>query len=172
MFRFQNIIEGVDYVENEKLIRNITPMLYELLINKKTPAELAKNPGYEKLLIDYLEWDGNDQIWSRNYSYWQQLQDQNMAETWKANNENVLIVRGEGDFEAFSTAEHQAIVDLVNFYHPGKATFKLVPDMDHAFAKSKTPAESYKNGQISGYYYNNFNDTIIDVVDEWISSQK
>jgi uncharacterized protein len=172
MFRFQNIITGVEYVDNEKLIRDITPMLYELLINKKIPAELAKNPAYEKLLIDNLEWDGNGQIWSRNYSYWQELQDQNMAETWKANNENVLIVRGEGDFEAFSTAEHQSIVDIVNFYHPGNATFKLIPNMDHAFAKSKTPEESYKNGQISGYYYNNFNDAIIEVVDEWIGSLK
>ena len=172
MFRFQNIITGVDYVDNEKLIRDITTMLYELLINKLTPAELAKNPAYEKLLIDNLEWDGNDQIWSRNFTYWQQLQDQNKAETWKDNNENVLIVRGEGDFEAFSTSEHQAIVDLVNFYHTGKATFKLIPNMDHAFSKSKTPEESYRNGQISGYYYNNFNDAIIEVADEWIKSLK
>lgn len=172
MFRFQNIIEGSDYVENENMIKDVTPLLYDLLIEKQTPKALAKIPGFDTLLIKYMEFDGDDHIWSRNYAYWQQLQDQNMAEVWKNNSENVLVVRGEGDFEAFSTSQHQTIVDMVNTYHPGKATFQLVPNMDHAFAKSKTPAESYKNGLIKGYYYNNFNDAIIEVTDKWISALK
>ena len=172
MFRFQNIIEGSDYVENENLIKKITPLLYDYLIKKETPKELIKNSEYEKLLVDYMEFDGNENIWSRNFNYWQQIQDLNMAAVWKNNSENVLVVRGEGDFEAFSTAEHQTIVDMVNSYHPGKAEFKLIPDMDHAFAKSKTPAESYLNGKIKGYYYNNFNDEIIEVVDQWIKNLK
>lgn len=172
MFRFQNIITGTDYVENEKFIIEVTPLLYKLLIEKKTPLELAKNPSYEKMMVDNMEYDGSDHIWSRHYSYWQQLQNQNMAEIWKNNNENVLVVRGEGDFEAFSTAEHQTIVDMVNFYHPGKATFKLIPNMDHSFAKSKTPVESHKNSRTKGYYYNNFNDDIIEITDEWIKKLK
>jgi dienelactone hydrolase len=172
MFRFQNIIEGSDYVENENMIKDVTPLLYDLLIEKQTPKALAKIPSFDSLLIKYMEFDGDDHIWSRNYAYWQQLQDQNMAEVWKNNSENVLVVRGEGDFEAFSTAQHQTIVDMVNTYHPGKATFQLIPDMDHAFAKSKTPAESYKNGLIKGYYYNNFNDAIIEVTDKWIGGLK
>jgi uncharacterized protein len=172
MFRFQNIIEGSDYVENENMIKNVTPLLYDLLIEKQTPKALAKNPAFDTLLIKYMEYDGDDHIWSRNYAYWQQLQDQNMAEVWKNNSENVLVVRGEGDFEAFSTAQHQTIVDMVNTYHPDKATFQLIPNMDHAFAKSKTPAESYKNGLIKGYYYNNFNDAIIEVADKWIAGLK
>ena len=172
MFRFQNIIEGSDYVENENMIKNVTPLLYDLLIEKQTPKALAKIPSFDSLLIKYMEYDGDDHIWSRNYAYWQQLQDQNMAEVWKNNSENVLVVRGEGDFEAFSTAQHQTIVDMVNTYHPGKATFQLIPNMDHAFAKSKSPAESYKNGLIKGYYYNNFNDAIIEVTDKWIEGLK
>lgn len=172
MFRFQNIITGADYVENEKLIAQITPLLYKLLIEKQTPFELAKNPQYELLLNTWMEYDGGDHIWARHYTFWQQLQDVNQSELYKSFKGKVLAVRGSGDFEAFSSEDHQEIADLVNFYHPGNGTFTLIPNMDHAFAKSDTPEESYKNGQKPGYYYNNFNDAIIEEVDSWINSLK
>jgi uncharacterized protein len=172
MFRFQNIITGADYVENEKFITQITPLLYKLLIEKQTPYELAKNPAYDTLLSTWMEYDGGDHVWARHYSFWQQLQDVDQPELWKKFNGYVMTVRGSGDFEAFSSEDHQEIADMVNAYHPGKGTFKLIPNMDHAFAKSETPTDSYKNGQISGYYYNNFNDAIIDEVDSWIKSLK
>jgi uncharacterized protein len=172
MFRFQNIINGADYIENEKLITQITPLLYKLLIEKLTPYELAKNPEYETLLNTWMEYDGNDHVWARHYTFWQELQDVNQAELLKNYNGYVMAIRGSGDFEAFSSEDHQKIADIVNTYHPGKGIFKLIPNMDHAFAKSNTPEESVKNGQISGYYYNNFNDAIIDEVDSWITLLK
>lgn len=172
MFRFQNIITGDDYVENEKLITRITPLLYKLLVEKQTPFELTKNPEYETLLNTWMEYDGGNHVWARHYSFWQQLQDLNQAELWKKFNGYVMTIRGSGDFEAFSSEDHQKIADMVNAYHPCHGTFKLIPNMDHAFAKSDTPAESYKNGQTPGYYYNNFNDAIIDEVNNWINALK
>ncbi|MFH0866122.1 MAG: PDZ domain-containing protein [Bacteroidota bacterium] len=172
MFRFQNIITGADYVENEKLIKQITPLLYKLLVEKQTPFELAKNPEYETLLSTWMEYDGGDHIWARHYSFWQELQEVNQPHLLKTYNGYVLSVRGAGDFEAFSTEDHQKIADIVNAYHPGHGTFKLIPNMDHAFAKSNTPEESYKNGLTQGYYYNNFNNAIIKKVDDWINTLK
>lgn len=172
MFRFQNIITGVDYIENEKLITQITPLLYKLLVEKQTPFELAKNPEYETLLNTWMEYDGDTHVWARHYTFWQELQDISQPELLKSYNGYVLSVRGSGDFEAFSTEDHQKIADMVNAYHPGHGTFKLIPNMDHAFAKSNTPEESYKNGLTQGYYYNNFNDAIINKVDKWIGSLK
>lgn len=172
MFRFQNIITGVDYVENEKIVKEITPLLFKLLIEKQTPSKLAKNKQYDSLLTAWMEYDGGEHVWARNYKFWQELQDVDQPTLLKNFNGYVLAVRGSGDFEAFSTEEHQEIADVVNKYHPDHGTFKLIPNMDHAFAKSNTPEESYKNGQTQGYYYNNFNDAIIDEVDTWINALK
>jgi pimeloyl-ACP methyl ester carboxylesterase len=168
MFRFQNPITGVDYIENEKVVQDMIKVLYDYLVLKKHPKDLAIGDELKKEMKEYIEYSGGDQVWSRNYKFWQQLQDLNMAEVWKSVNANVLIIRGEGDFEAFSNKDHEDIVNIVNAYHPGKGKFLLIPNMDHGFATSKTPEESYANTKIAGYYYNNFNPAIIDEVSKWI----
>jgi uncharacterized protein len=168
MFRFQNPITGMDYADNEDLIQQAIPLLYEYLILKKTPAELAQNAKYNSILKDLMQYNGKDLIWDRHYSYWQELQDFNQADAWKNTDAYALILRGSGDFEAFSNEQHQAIADLINHYHPGKADFVVLPNTDHAFCKSNTPKDSFRNGQTPGYHYNNFNPIIIQTIVEWI----
>jgi uncharacterized protein len=172
MYRFQNPITGVDYIENEKIVTDLTKVLYEYLILKKHPKDIIVSDDIKKEMKDNMEYEGGDQVWARNYKFWQELQDLNMPEVWKSVKANVLIIRGEGDFEAFSNKDHEDIVNIVNAYHPGKGKFLLIPNMDHAFATSKTPEESYANMHKPGYYYNNFNDAIIDEISKWIESLK
>ena len=172
MFRFQNPIMGVDYVENEKVVQDMIKILYEYLVQKKEPKDVAVNEEIKKLMKEYLDFDEADRVWARNYRFWQQLQDLNMPEVWKNVKANVLVIRGEGDIEAFSTEEHETIVKIVNTYNPGKGKFLLIPNMDHGFATSKTPEESYKNKSVPGYYYNNFNPVVIDEISSWIESLK
>ena len=172
MFRFQNPIMGVDYVENEKVVTKMINILYEYLVLKKHPKDVAANEEVKAMMKEYMEYDGGDMVWSRNYRFWQELQDLNMPEVWKNLKANVLVIRGEGDIEAFSNVDHQDIVNIVNLYNPGKGKFLLIPNMDHGFAKSKTPEDSFKNRTQPGYYANNFNDAIIDEVSNWIESLK
>jgi len=171
MFRFQNIASGADFIENEKLMQVMIPMLFEYLVQKKTPLELSSNPEYKKALEEQMEFKGGEQIWSRHYSYWQGIQSRNIVEDWKNMKCAVLVIRGEGDFEAFSNTDHQMIADIVNSYNPGKGKFILIPNMDHGFAKAKTPQESLKNRQeIKGYFRDYFNPAIIEETDNWIKS--
>lgn len=170
MFRFQNILAGFDYVKNENFIKEIIPLLYDFLIKKIPPAILYENQNYRKLLEEWFEYNGNEQLWGRHYKYWQQIQELNMPEIWKSVKSKVLVIRGEADFQAFSNDDHKEIENIVNYYNPGNAKFILVPNIDHSFAKAKTPEESYKNSQISGYVYKNFNYIIVDILDEWINS--
>jgi hypothetical protein len=172
MFRFQNPIAGVDYVENEKIVQDMIKILYDFLVLKKDPKDIAVNDDIKKVMKEWIEFDGGTQVWSRHYSFWQQLQDLNMPEIWKNVKSNVLVIRGEGDFEAFSYTDHEDIVKIVNTYNQGAGTFLLIPNMDHGFGKSKTPEESYKNKSIPGFYYNNFNDAVIDEISNWIESLK
>jgi len=174
MFRFQNPIMGIDFIENEKIVTEMTKILYDILILKKNPLEISESRETKNLMKEWLELENNGRIWSRNYTFWQQLQDLNMPEIWKNVKSNVLVIRGEGDFEAFSTDEHKEIVKIVNHYNPDanpeKAKFILIPNMDHGFATAKTPEESYKKKSEPGFYYNNFNDAIIDEISKWIES--
>lgn len=172
MFRFQNIIAGADYIENEIFIHKIIPVLYDYLIAGRKPSDIAINDSVKSLMQEYLEYDNDSRIWSRHYSFWQQVQRLNLPQVWKNTKGKVLVIRGEGDFEAFSDSDHIEIVNIINFYTPGRASFIKIPNMDHGFAKSKTPAESFKNKSIKGFYYDNFNRDILDTIDNWIISIK
>ncbi|MFM7177436.1 MAG: hypothetical protein ACKO0X_08455, partial [Bacteroidota bacterium] len=55
----------------------------------------------------------------------------------------VLVQFGESDFQAFSKADHEQIVNTVNFFNPGNATLITYPSTDHYFAKSGTMQEAY-----------------------------
>lgn len=170
MYRFQNPISGVDYIENEKIVTDMTKVLYEYLILKKHPKDIIVSDDVKNEMKEQMEYTGGDQVWSRNYKFWQELQDLNMPEVWKSVKANVLVIRGEGDFEAFSNKDHEDIVKIVNAYHPGKGKFLLIPNMDHGFAKAKDPEESFQKKSTPGFYYNNFNDAIIDEISKWIES--
>ncbi|MFA7361073.1 MAG: PDZ domain-containing protein, partial [Candidatus Kapaibacterium sp.] len=110
MFRFQNPIMGVDYVENEKVVTKMINILYDYLVMKKHPKDVAVNDEIKSMMKDYLEFDGGEMVWSRNYRFWQELQDLNMPQVWKDVKANVLVIRGEGDIEAFSNVDHQDII--------------------------------------------------------------
>lgn len=170
MYRFQNPIAGVDYITNEKIVTDLTKVLYEYLIMKKHPKDIVASEEVKEEMKENMEFTGGDQVWSRNYKFWQELQDLNMPEVWKNVKANVLVIRGEGDFEAFSNKDHEDIIKIVNAYHPGKGKFLLIPNMDHGFATAKDPEESFQKKSIPGFYYNNFNDAIIDEVSKWIES--
>lgn len=172
MFRFQNPIAGVDYIENEKIVTELTKVLYDYLILKKHPKDIVVNDEVKAYMKDNMEYEGGDKVWSRNYRFWQELQDLNMPQVWKDVKANVLVIRGEGDFEAFSNKDHEDVVKIVNAYHPGKGKFLLIPNMDHGFATAKDPEESFQKKSTPGFYYNNFNDAIIDEVSKWIEALK
>lgn len=171
MFRFQNPIMGMDPAENEEMIAKATPLLYQYLVLKDDPAVLAQVPAWDSILTEMMQYDHNGHIWDRHYTYWQELQDVNQPAAWRDCNAHVLVLRGSGDLEAFSTEQHEGIVRTINHYRPGAATFVLLRNSDHAFCKSDTPEESYKNGQVKGYHREQFNDQVIEVVTEWVGKQ-
>jgi len=167
MFRFQNPLMGVDYVENEKQIADYKKLLYEYLVLKKSPLELSQNERYNELLLEGMQFDGKDRIWDRNYKYWQQIDDLNQPELLKKSEANVLSIWSTADFEAFSEQEHKTIVDIVNFYHPGKGTYLKLENTTHAFAKVKSMEDGLENRNYK-YIINNFNPAIVDETDKWI----
>jgi uncharacterized protein len=170
MFRFQNTKLGESFKDNEDKLRLYIPMLYEYLVNKKTPAELSKNEEYKKIMLADMEYDGGDKIWTRNYKYWQQIQDLNLTEYWSGLKSNVLVVWGEYDFEAFNKNEHKTIIDIVNNANPGKGTFTVLEKTDHAFAKYKTfdeEMEAKLNGNYYQYIISNFNTELINIIINW-----
>ena len=160
MHRVQNALAGMNPIEVEQSVIEQYDLNYRYFVKKEKLEDLAKDPKADSVLRMSWEYDGNGKIYSRNAEYWRQIQDYPHLENWKNTKAKVLVQFGESDFQAFSKADHQQIVNTVNYFNPGNATLLTYPSTDHFFAKSGTMQEAYNkfaNGQIQQLFdeYNN-----------------
>jgi photosystem II stability/assembly factor-like uncharacterized protein/dienelactone hydrolase len=151
MYRVQNALAGMNPIEVEQSVIAQYDLNYRYFVKKEKLEDIAKETKADSILRTSWEYDGKGKIYSRNAEYWRQIQDYPHLENWKNTTAKVLVQFGESDFQAFSKADHQQIVNTVNFFNPGNATLMTYPSTDHYFAKSGTMQEAYNkfsNGQI------------------------
>ncbi len=143
MYRVQNALEGMNPIEVEQSVVAQYDLNYRYFVKKEKLEEIAKDPKADSVLRNAWMYDGKGKIYDRNAEYWRQIQDFPHLQNWKNTTAKVLVQFGESDFQAFSKADHQQIVNTVNFFHPGNATLKTFPETDHYFAKSGTMQQAY-----------------------------
>jgi photosystem II stability/assembly factor-like uncharacterized protein/dienelactone hydrolase len=151
MYRIQNALSGMNPIEVEQSVIAQYDLNYRYFVKKEKLEDIAKETKADSILRTSWEYDGKGKIYSRNAEYWRQIQDYPHLENWKNTTAKVLVQFGESDFQAFSKADHQQIVNTVNFFNPGNATLMTYPSTDHFYAKSGTMQEAYNkfsNGQI------------------------
>ena len=160
MYRVQNALAGMNPIEVEQSVVEQYDLNYRYFVQKESLEEMAKDAKADSVLRSVWGYDGKGKIYDRNAEYWRQIQDYPHLENWKNTTAKVLVQFGESDFQAFSKADHQQIVNTVNHFHPGNATLITYPSTDHYFAKSGTMQEAYDkfaNGKIQQLFdeYNN-----------------
>ena len=151
MYRVQNALAGMNPIEVEQSVIEQYDLNYRYFVKKERLEDIAKDAKADSVLRSVWGYDGKGKIYDRNAEYWRQIQDYPHLENWKNTTAKVLVQFGESDFQAFSKADHQQIVNTVNHFHPGNATLISYPSTDHYFAKSGTMQEAYDkfaNGQI------------------------
>lgn len=170
--RKQRLLRGNDYLENEANHQTAVRFYYQLMIDKKTPTQLAADPQMKEYMQNHFSWDGQQKFYGKHYTFWQQLQDNKMFKAWAQTPAHVLSIWGEGEVVAFNSYEHTLIADIVNHYNPGKAQYLQMPNIDHGFLWVRDRQHA---NQVSGdhfHYYNNFNQNLVLVLDDWMRSLK
>ena len=170
--RIQNPNLGVDYVDNEKDMRLLEVLLYELFVNNKRPSDIIKtNPEYERLLREQYNYSGGDDFITRDISFSQTLHQSNLVASWANTKCKVLSAWGESDIQVLNDYSHRELVKIVNKYHPGNAAFLYLENTDHSFLSIPTIEESYQmnmDGSINQLYGNGFNNDVINLFDKWM----
>jgi photosystem II stability/assembly factor-like uncharacterized protein/pimeloyl-ACP methyl ester carboxylesterase len=143
MFRVQNALAGMDPIAVEQSVVAQYDLLYRYFVRKERLEDMARDPQADSILRADWGYDGRGKIYDRNAEYWRQIQDYPHLENWKNTTAKVLVQFGESDFQAFSRADHQQIVNTVNHFHPGNATLLTYPSTDHYFARSGSLQDAY-----------------------------
>jgi len=111
--------------------------LYGLFVEKKAPEEIIKeHPQTSSHLFNY----------PMKIEYFQQVADVNIRELWMNTNAKVLALHGSSDFVSSAT-EHKEIVETVNHYNPGNATYIEIANSDHWGIHTESEIASYSKQQ-------------------------
>lgn len=145
----------------EQAVRQETLFQTELLINRRSPAEIReKHPDLAAYFAENMVDDAH--IYGRHYTFFQQLGDAQLADAWRKVSGRVLALWGESDFVT-SPEDHRLIAEIVNAVHPGHATFTALPGIDHAFSKQPSAQASMQSGMRG-----DFNPAITETVRTWV----
>ena len=174
MFRFQYPKQGTDWVENEATVRGMQQVLYHFFVEKKSPRQITQqHPELARLVEKELEYNGTDVMWTRHYTFWQQLDEINLAQSWKNTPGYVLAMQGQYDFESYDHFEHQYIADLINSYRPGRAQYLELEKTNHVFVKVPSVEEGQRITQRGdrAYQDKNFNYDLVEQTDKWMKDK-
>ena len=171
MFRFQRPALGADYIESEDTMRLLHHVLYRYFVLGQHPDTIAAaDPAYKKILEEEFQHKGGDFFWSRDYRYWQQIDQINLTKAWAETDEHVLAIWGEYDFQVVNADDHKGIIEIVNHYHPGHGTFLELEGTNHSFITVPGMVEGVKQMQKRDAEYNrtHFNTRLVTETDAWM----
>lgn len=123
--RRQMLLSHTPYDELERRLSLNEVCNHRMLIARESFDEVVKSDPACRDFITY----------PAPYTFMQQWAALNLAEHWKRVESPVLIVNGLSDFIA-TVSDGPYLADIINSFHPGHATLKAIPGMDHYLTRA------------------------------------
>ena len=155
--RRQNLLAKTPFEEMERKLRLNESCNHRLLIEKQSFDDIVKASPECRDFITF----------PAAYTYMQQWAAINPVEEWKKITAPVLIIYGSSDFVS-TIADDPYMADVINSFHPGHATLKMIPNMDHGMSKA-TSMEQSMNWPANTP--REFEPLVLDTISEWLKSQ-
>jgi pimeloyl-ACP methyl ester carboxylesterase len=77
------------------------------------------------------------------YTYYQQIADIDLSALWKKIDTPVLAIYGTSD-PTTSSEESRYLVDMIDSFHQGRATYVEIPGMSHHFDRQPNQADAMR----------------------------
>ena len=155
--RRQHLLRHTPYDEMDRRLRTNERCNHRLLIERQTPEQVLKD---SPECADFITYPAP-------YTYMQQWAAINPAEEWKKIEAPVLVVYGTADFVS-TIADDPYMVDLINSFHPGHATLKEIPGMEHGLTRAASMEASINKPATAPV---EFEPTIVEAIKTWLQGQ-
>jgi pimeloyl-ACP methyl ester carboxylesterase len=119
--RRQLLLLGRPYDQVEKIVRTMARCQYHFFNEKRTPGQVMKNDPECKESV---------RTFGVSAVYLQQIADLDLAAEWKKIDVPVLVTWGTSD-ALTSADENRYLADMINSFHPGRASYEEFRDMGH-----------------------------------------
>lgn len=134
-----------DLAKLEDEQRQYASLLHYVLIEKlSAPEAIAKHPELAPVAKKVFPQDFNHLLDERSLQYFRELNDENVARSWASLNLPVLAMIGEFDIRT-TQFDHEYLAAIVNAQHPGKASWQVLPKLDHGFVAHQSLDDGVAN---------------------------
>jgi uncharacterized protein len=138
--RRQLLLAGVPYDEVDRRVRHHEVCAHHYYVEKQTPEQIV---AADKTCADAMEAPAP-------YTYMQQVGSLDLAPLWKRIEAPVLIVYGTADFVT-DDYQHQYLRNMINAFHPGRATYVPIEGMDHGLLLTGTQKASFEGSETAQF---------------------
>jgi len=157
IFRQQPLELGHPYDLVERDFRDYERCLHSYFVEKVSSQQLvAATPKCRDILVPGVP-----------DAYMQQVADLDLAKEWKAVDTPVLVIYGDSD-PATSLDESRYLVDLINSFHPGRASLKEIPGMGHSLNPEASKAQFLKD---HGGAHPRLHPAVLPTIRDWLATQ-
>jgi pimeloyl-ACP methyl ester carboxylesterase len=156
-FRAQHGLRALpDQVDREA--REYEACSHKFYVEKQRPEELAATPGCENMTAPFG---------LVPYTYMQAVADISLGRQWKNADFPVLVIYGTAS-PVTTARQSQYLAELINRFHPGRATYAEVPGMGHDFGRYDSQKDFLDPAPGAEHP---FHTGLMDVVLGWVDGQ-
>jgi len=156
--RRQMRLLGRPYDVVEKAVRIMARCQYHFLIEKRSPEQIVKNDPQCKDSVN---------TFGVSAAYLQQIADLDLAAEWKKIDVPVLVTWGTSD-ALTSADESHYLTDMVNSFHPGRATYQEFSQMGHGL--TRWPSQKAFLESLGKKQHAEFDTEFLERIGDWLSS--
>jgi len=154
--RQQMLILGRPYDAADRFVRVTERCQHRFLIEKQPPAQVVK---------EMPECKEHVRTFGVASTYLQQIADLDLAAEWKKVDVPVLVTYGTSDPATWAEESHY-LADMINSFHPGRATYIEFPGMGHGL--DLVPSKRAWLEAIPKHEHGPFDREFLDRIDAWI----
>jgi len=154
--RRQLFILGHPYDEADRTVRIMERCQHRFFIDKQTPEQILKTSPECKDAVN---------TFGVSYTYLQQIADLDLAVEWKKVDVPVLVTYGSSDPATWSE-ENRYLVDVINSFHPGRASYLEFRGMGHGL--DLVPSKRAWLENIRKHEHGPFDQDFLKQVADWL----
>jgi pimeloyl-ACP methyl ester carboxylesterase len=155
--RRQNTLQGVAFDEVDRRQRLDELCNHALLVDRQAPDALLRARPECGEFVAY----------PAPYTFMQQWAALDLSSEWKRVDVPVLIVQGESDFVA-TVADAPLLCDIVESFHPGRASLSMIPAMDHYLTRAESMKQSMDRRPATT---GEFEPRVLEAIQGWLTTQ-
>lgn len=157
--RNQMLMLGRPFDTVDRFVRTVEKCAHRFLVEKQQP---------EQILKDSPECADSVRTFGVSSTYLQQIADIDLALEWKKVDVPVLVTYGTSD-PTTSRSEVDYLKDMINSFHPGRATYIEFAGMGHGFDLSPSPRAWLE--AIRKHQHGEFDPEFLEKVEAWMRQQ-